>query len=274
MKSFNSIMFIKPVNLTEMSLGISNDLWNSIENHIDNVDNWFNTLLTSSKWSAQISDTNLEAIIKNYFYTILERNHINLIDLKCNFYKTNEQNDIYGKCSYELLNSSNKVKHTKEIKAKIEIYMFRLLEVSSKDALKILYHELIHCEEITKALISIGTDRLFTIIPPFEWQNTDTILNRKENKTDEDYVNDISEINAYAGELALQLYYKYKQEFKDKNIKEQEYFIRTKIIPNIKNEFSNSIQVNYINKLIKSNRFYIAFIKQLTILASHVAINV
>jgi hypothetical protein len=266
-------MFIKPINITEMSLGISNDLWKSLENHIGDSEEWFNKLIKTSKWSSQISDATLEAIIKNYFFTLLERNNINLIDLKCNFYKTDEADSIYGKCSYNLLNSSNKLKHIKEIKAKIDIYMFRLLEVNSKDAIKILYHELIHCEELTKALINIGTDKMFNTIPQFEWVSADLVINKKENKTEEDYINDISEINAYAGELALQLYYKYKLEFKDRTTKEQDYFIRTKIIPNIKNEFSNSIQVNYINKLIKSNKFYIALIKQLSILASHVAIN-
>ena len=82
MKSFNATMFIKSINLTEMSLGISNNLWNSIENHINNVDEWFNKLLSSSKWSSQASDIELEAIIKNYFYTILERNNINYFFLK------------------------------------------------------------------------------------------------------------------------------------------------------------------------------------------------
>ena len=273
MKSFNSSMFIKPINITEMSLGISNNLWKFIENHIEDNDKWFNELLITAKWSSQVSDVALEALIKNYFFTILERSNINLIDLKCNFYKTNENNDIYGKCDYKLLNSINRLNHTKEIKAKIDIYMFRLLEVTSNDAIKILYHELIHCEDITKALIHIGADTLYNTIPKFEWVEADTVLNKKENRTEEDYVNDISEINAYAGELALQLYYKYKLEFKERTVKEQEYFIRTNIIPNIKNEFSNSIQVNYIDRLIKINRFYISLIKQLSVLASHVAVH-
>ena len=274
MISFSYDAFIRKQCLTEVGLGIPNTLWTKVEDYIKDKEVWRQQLITGSKWSDLGSDMGLESILKVYFEHLLVPDNFILASFSLELNKTNAFDGNYGKYDIEVLNASNTLNNNKEIKVRIAIYLFRIIEISAENILRSLYHELIHLDEAIKAIKNVGIDKLTTILTPFQWTDVNSLLNKPENKTEFDYVNSKDERNTYAGDLALQLFYKYRQYFKEQNVKEQEYFIRTKIVPNIKNEFSQSIQHNFIDNLLKSNKFYISLIKQLTALAMSVSINV
>lgn len=274
MATFSYDLFVKKQNLTEAGLGVPNTLWSDIENYIQDPEIWRQNLITNSKWTERASDIGLRTLIKKYYQHKLIEAKFELSEFSFEIYKTDEYDGNYGLFEMALLNSSNKLRNYKEIKVKIRICLFRISEISSENTLRSLYHELIHLEEGITAITNIGMENLTQTLSPFDWISINKVLNKPKNKTTADYVNSTDERNAYAGDLALQLFYKYRPYFRQQTTKEQEQFINNKIIPNIKYEFSYNIQNEFITNLIKSNKFYISLIKQLIDLASRIAVNV
>ena len=272
MTSIGCSDFIKTERLTEMSTNIPNSLWPKIEAYIDLNPEWFENMLSTGKYTYKVHDIEIENIIKIYATIELEKIGVNLDAFSCEFYSHPvDQLQTYGECDLRLLNTSNSITNIKKIKASITIFLYDIIKLEKINTLKTLYHELIHLEEGLKALAGLGFDKLASTLPPFNWIGINDILKKQAPTTDKEYVNSTGERNTLAGSFALQLYYKYKQEFKQQTIKQQEYFIRTQIIPNIKNEFSPIVRDEFFPQLVKSNKLYISLIKQLMDLASRVA---
>ena len=278
MISLSFASFIKQINLTEAATGITNELWARIMEHIQDGNSWRERLIASAKWNSLAIDPELTRIISEYFREILTSSGFTLDSCVCEFYKTDDANGLYGHAIFNIMNASNTIKKTTEIKVRIGIEVFRMLETDISQLLRGLYHELIHIEQGIKVIKNLGIPKLSETLTPFVWTPVNRVINKVDSFKDAvEYVNDRDEVEAYARDLSLQLFYKYKPDFKLMNPKQQDFFIRTAIIPNIKNEFSPEIRNNVLDNLSDSktkHKFYILLIKQLTEFATSVALNV
>ena len=276
MRTLPQDAFIKPKSLTEAAFSIVNKLWAKIENYIPDPEAWRQTVLSGAKWTNNVSDVVLEKLIANHFIELLESHGFTIEHITIALYKNKIHEDIMGSCTVKVLNATNTLKQQKNIKLKIDICIYQLKVLTGKQIFQTLYHELVHIEQDCKALIGIGIEKLSDSLTSFLWTNVDDVLNKAISHNDIDYANSKNEIAPYAGDIAYEIFNKYKQELKNKTEREQDIFIRTHIIPNIRNEFSKDIKNNFVDALSdpkQKHKFYILLVQQLKELASRISNN-
>ena len=276
MKMLKYSEFIKPDSLTEAAFEIANSLWAKIDAYIQNPEIWFSQLLASGKWTSKVSDLVLERLIAEHFTSLLASHGFNLTECSLELFKSNEADENYGILSFEVQNATNTLKQQKEIKVRITITLSRLGELTATDALRTLYHELVHADQECKTLFKLGVDTVITMLTPFIWTSIDDMVKRPIHDNAVSYANSKDETAPYAGDVALSLFHKYKNDLRNKPVEEQDMFIRTVIIPNIQQEFTTSFKTNYLNMLEdpkRKHKFYILLTQQLKEFASRISNN-